>query len=539
MKHKNMRHKGFIFFGFDVLSALSCPSFSYKVLTKEGRILLASNYLIVTQSEILQGLVKIMNNEKKLRRKGGLLWLLPLALVILITYLIMLGATRQPEAPPLKVKRLANVEAMTVKLRPYDDSLTLPARIEAIRSGEVSPRFGGIIDKWFVSEGSYVKKGAPVAALDSASVRASLDELMARQASAEASVAAAKGGVDAAEASLEKARRDASAIELDISSAKSARDLAEAELKRIENLYDEGVMDQSSLDRARDAAKRAALAVKSAEDGRERATIGARAAEAVVEQAKANLSLAEARVKEIGASIETVKINIDNHTLYAPVAGRLEEHLFETGEFVPAGKVVARIYDLSKVHAIVDVPDRYIAFLGKDAGGTDLAEAKALGAKPLSNVSLVIPGLPKLTGGEGEGIKLNAKIVRIALSADKGSHTFPVELEAENPSNSLKDGIVGRAEISFLHYPDAVVIPLSSVQVTDKGARVFVLEERYGENIAISRPIEPISVMEDELHVGEGLGEGDLIVVSGWKGVVSGEEVNVVVKDGKLLGSSL
>jgi len=480
-----------------------------------------------------------MDKVKPSRRRGWLLWALPLALIVLIASLIIVGANREKPAPPPKVRRLANVEVMTVRLRPYDDGLTLPARIEALRSGEVSPRFGGIIEKWFVSEGATVKKGAPVAALDSAAARAGLDELNARLDSADARVAAARGGVDAAQASLEKAKRDAAAIELDINSAKSARDLAMAELHRIENLFNEGVIDQSSLDKASDGARRAELAVKSVEDGRERATIGARAAEAVLEQAKANLTLAEAQVKEIGASIEAAKINIDNHTLYAPVAGKVEEHLFEAGEFVPAGKVVARIFDISKVHAIVDVPDRYIAFLGKEAGGTNLAEAKGLGAEPLSRVSITIPGLPKLTGGAGEGITLDAKIVRIALSADKGSHTFPVEIEADNPSNSLKDGIVGRADIAFLHYPDAVVIPVSSVQVTDKGARVFVIEERAGENIALSRPVEPISVSEDELHVGKGLAEGDLIVVSGWKGVVSGEEVNIVVKDGELMGSGL
>jgi hypothetical protein len=47
------------------------------------------------------------------------------------------------------------------------------------------------------------------------------------------------------------------------------------------------------------------------------------------------------------------------------------------------------------------------------------------------------------------------------------------------------------------------------------------------------RDIEAVSIRGDKLLIGSGLGSGDRLIVAGWKGLVSGEPVNVLVDDGR------
>jgi hypothetical protein len=75
---------------------------------------------------------------------------------------------------------------------------------------------------------------------------------------------------------------------------------------------------------------------------------------------------------------------------------------------------------------------------------------------------------------------------------------------------------------------------LRAVQVADIGPRVLVLEKRKGKDIAVVRNIEPVSIKDDLILVGTGVKAGDRLVIAGGKGVINGEEVNVIVEDGEL-----
>ena len=71
--------------------------------------------------------------------------------------------------------------------------------------------------------------------------------------------------------------------------------------------------------------------------------------------------------------------------------------------------------------------------------------------------------------------------------------------------------------------------------MAEVGPRVLVVETADGRDIARVRDIEPVSIQNDEVLVRGGLNAGDRLVVSGAKGIVDGEEVMVVMADGKIL----
>jgi multidrug efflux pump subunit AcrA (membrane-fusion protein) len=183
----------------------------------------------------------------------------------------------------------------------------------------------------------------------------------------------------------------------------------------------------------------------------------------------------------------------------------------------------------------VDVPDRYVPFL--DVTNPVIGEFVAMsmpGAEHVLRARLILPGLPKLTGGTYQGLELDADVHRVAQAADPASNTFRVELRLPNPAEALKQGMIAQARIEYLHYPAAILIPLKAIQVADVGPRVLVVTDADGVATAQVRNIEPVSISGDQVLVAQGLQAGDQLVVAGGKGVMNGERVNVIMRDGVL-----
>ncbi|GAB4251462.1 MAG: multidrug efflux RND transporter periplasmic adaptor subunit AcrA [Deferrisoma sp.] len=465
-------------------------------------------------------------------------WCVTLFLVGLIVLVIAYGVMRPKPPPPEPVARVTNVEVSTVRPRPYRERLELPARLEAQRHAAVAAEFGGRLARWLVGEGATVAQGQVVAELDTAALEAQRAELLARKASAEAAVARAEAGVRAARVAREQAEREVVRAEAALEAARSALTLAQKDHERAERLVDAGVLDRAALDRAVNGLAQARAAVRQAEQGLGAARLGVERAEAGVTEAERALEAARAGVTEVSRALDTIEVQLAKSRIRAPIPGRLDAHRVEPGEVVAPGQELARIYDLSALKAVVDVPERFVAFLEPSNPAVAAYTARSRpGAVPGVRARVTVPGLPKLTGGEEEGLELSAEVVRVGQAADPVSNTFPVELRVPNPQAALRQGHIARAEIEFLTYPEAIVIPSAAVQVTDQGPRVLVVEEEGGRPVARVRDLVPASIREDEVLVLEGLAPGDRLIVAGWKGLVSGQAVRVVVEDGAVVAS--
>ncbi len=465
--------------------------------------------------------------------RSAVSWIVTLFLVGLIAAVVLFGASREEVEVVPPTRRLANVEVNTIRSRIYREALELPARVEARQVGAVTPEFGGKLARWHVAEGARVERGQVVAELDTELLRADRGELQARKRSAELGVQLSQAVSETARAGLESTRKSAEVQVLTLEGVRADRDLAETEFKRMQSLVDKGVMDQSRLDTVRNARTQAEIRVNTSVEGVASAELAIRSAEARVAEARAAEEVARSGIAELDATIASLQVRIDKAMLRSPVSGRLEEYLAEAGEVVQNGTPVARVYDLATLRAVVNVPDRYVAFM--DADNPAVAEYIRL-ERPQAHqevvASLRIPGLPKLTGGEGQGMELPARVARIAQAGDAASNTFAVELEVVNPGEALKHGVIIRGRIAYLTYPEAIVIPVRAVQVTDAGPRVLVVVREDGRDVARVRAIDPASVQGDELLVLAGLEAGERLVVSGWKGLVSGEPVQVLLEDG-------
>ncbi|GAB4256028.1 MAG: efflux RND transporter periplasmic adaptor subunit [Deferrisomatales bacterium] len=464
-------------------------------------------------------------------------WTVTGFLLALIAGVVLYGITRSAPAPPVPEGRRPAVETLTVRPQPYEEALELPAVLEADRRAAVSPEFGGRLVRWYVEEGGWVDAGQVVARLDTETLESTLAEQDARRRSAWLAVRRAQAATERARLSLEASREELEIARLGGQAAASELELARAEHGRTASLVARKVLDAARLDQARNALRQAEVGEAQARRKVAAAELAVQLSQAAAAEARAALAEARARVEEIDAAAASVRVELGKADLVAPISGRLDAHRFEPGEFVAAGEAVARLYDLRRLRAAVQVPERYVAFLEPDEPNRSrFAALQRPGAVVDVRAEIAVPGLPRLTGEAPPEVTLEAEIARVAQAADPESNTFRVELRAENPDGAVKHGVIGRARIRFLRYPEAIVIPMAAVQVTDEGPRVLVAEESGGRTRVRVRGVEPVSVRGRDVLVLRGLEGGERLIVAGGKGLVEGQPVEVVVHDGAFLG---
>jgi len=194
-----------------------------------------------------------------------------------------------------------------------DDVTVANGRIEVERV-DVSAKLAGRVATIAVREGDYLAKGAPVAELDQTQTRAELA---------------------AAEAEVERAFQAVAQARAAVASRAAELALAEVQLRRAEELRTRDFASQAEADQRLAARNVAAAAVD--------------AAEAAVGGADAARKVAEAQVAQI-------RSRLDDLTLTAPIAGRVEYKLVQPGEVVAAGGRVVTLLDLTDVSMTVFLP---------------------------------------------------------------------------------------------------------------------------------------------------------------------------------------
>lgn len=154
-------------------------------------------------------------------------WRLPAALL-----LVACSRSSAPPAPPPP-----EVSVITVAAQPIVDMIELPGRLQATRTSEVRARVDGIVQRRLYTEGTDVRAGQPLFAIDPRELRAKLNAAEASLARAEATEANAQQDVtrykglvaqqalsqqeyDAAVARLRTAQADVAQAKAQISAAR-------------------------------------------------------------------------------------------------------------------------------------------------------------------------------------------------------------------------------------------------------------------------------------------------------------------------------
>lgn len=259
-----------------------------------------------------------------------------------------LGASWPKQKWPLLVIALIAVGGLAYFAWQYFQPPKLPAgfassngRIEATEI-DVATKIAGRIREELVDEGDLVSAGQVVAHMDT-------DSLRAQRREAEAKLRQAKSAVESAKSTVMQRESEKAAALAVVEQRKSELTLARKNLAR-------GIELVKTQSIAREEVDIRAAAAASAEAALSRAQADVAAAEAAIATAKSMVFEAESSVAAAQATIERIQSDIDDSTLKAPRAGRVQYRVSQPGEVLPAGGKVLNMVDLGDVYMTFFLP---------------------------------------------------------------------------------------------------------------------------------------------------------------------------------------
>ncbi len=280
---------------------------------------------------------------------------------------------------------------------------------------ELTAEFSEPITSINVAEGAAVTAGDTLIQLSDARARARLAESNAAWRQAQARLDELLRGprseqIAAARASSEGANQDAA--------------FRQRELNRITSLHERGLASADALDKAR-AALDAALANRKLR----RAQLQEQLAGTTVEQ----LAQAEQALAQAAARKDSAQIDLNRHSIKAPVSGVVDSRLFELGERPAPDQPVAVLLSGTQPHARVYVP-----------------EEQRVHVVPGTAARVYVDGLESVLDGNVRWIASEAAFTPYyALTErDRSRVSYVAKVDILSPRERLPDGIP--VEVEFL-----------------------------------------------------------------------------------------
>lgn len=226
-------------------------------------------------------------------------------------------------------------------------------------------------------------------------------------------------------------------------------------------------------------------------------TSGNFATKAKVASDKAAMELAQAELSQVEFDMKWTRIK-------SPIHGVLRGKPAQSGNYLQAGSMCATLHIMDPLIVAAQLPERLLP---------NVTEGMLAGAKLVT----------------GETVK--GKITSIAMSSDRETRTFRVELEIANKGEKLREGITTELYIN-LPAVTAHKLPASALTLDDEGqlgVRIIV----DGKKVKFA-PLEIVSQEAGGIWV-KGLPETAMLIVEGQDFVVDGQTVEVAISS---LGAS-
>jgi RND family efflux transporter MFP subunit len=218
------------------------------------------------------------------------------------------------------------------------------------------------------------------------------------------------------------------------------------------------------------------------------------------EQATQALQTAESQVEAAEAQLKTAQDLVGFTELKADAPGVVTAIGPRAGEVVQIGQMIARVARQDGRDAVFDVPAQLI---------------RAAPSDPLITVSLSDD--PKVTA---EG-----RVREVAPQANPLTRTFEVKVGLTNPPEAMRLGatVVGRMELAAV---SVFEIPASALTRSNDQAAVWIVDPK--KNTVAMRNVDVVRFDQNQVSVGYGLENGDIIVTAGVQALHPGQQVRLL-----------
>ncbi len=217
-------------------------------------------------------------------------------------------------------------------------------------------------------------------------------------------------------------------------------------------------------------------------------------ARAAAREAALDPDLPAAELQRARSSLRRAEYEFTLRNPAAPIAGTVEKHHVDVGEYVVPGTPLVDVLDTGALIFDADVDAEVVPLLD-ETGATVLALGKS------------IP----------------ARVVRIAGRADRSTRRFRIELEIE-PSG-LRPGMYAEARFVLPAGEPAFYVPKAAVRRMHGERGVFVVRDGLATWVPLQ--LEGVHHLQKVWRATGGLVDGDPLVVAGFSGLQPGVAVQV------------
>ncbi|MBN2366356.1 MAG: efflux RND transporter periplasmic adaptor subunit [Calditrichaeota bacterium] len=218
----------------------------------------------------------------------------------------------------------------------------------------------------------------------------------------------------------------------------------------------------------------------------------------------------KAQVQQAEAALASVKSQLNDATLTAPISGIIGKRYYETGDMANPSLPVVKIVKMDRVKIEFDATE-------EDLGKLKVGQDASIFVKAYHD---------KIFSG---------KVTRISPILDPMSRMAKIEVIVDNPEHLLKPGMFALVEVTIGVIEDVVVIPrystiesttLEKIDGEDTVIRnyyVFVVDSGY----AVQKKLDALYVNHKWIAVNSGLDVGDQLVIAGQNNLREGSAVLV------------
>lgn len=448
---------------------------------------------------------------------------------ILILSLIVLGIAGAAFVywAVVRSKNLGTAQYQTARVTAgaISETVTADGSVHAKQTTVLSWRTSGNIANISVKVGDKVKAGQVIATLDPASLspallkarsdlidaQHALDDLMQSQ------VNQAKAQNDLAKAQKnlkdqlykQELLRKPNASPTNLEAAQAAYDAAQAQLNQANQIYSL-VQGRPENDVQRlQAASQVVVAQRRVQDAQINLTF-AQSTPDVKTQSDTNtqVEIAQAVLKEAQrawdrvkdgpsqddinaakAKIEAIQASLSQAEISTPFAGTITQLVGNAGDVVKTGSVLARLEDMSQIHAKISVPEVDINRI-----------------RPDQPAVLAFDAIPSRT--------YPATVIEIGRVGvlNQGAVNFDVEAMIQNPDEAIRSGMTASVSITVEHADHSLLIPNQAIRFNKQSQRiVFILNNNQLTQIPIKVGISDSA--QTQILSGN-IKEGDMVVLN-------------------------
>lgn len=215
--------------------------------------------------------------------------------------------------------------------------------------------------------------------------------------------------------------------------------------------------------------------------------------------AKTNVDALQSQLNAARANVQIAQEQVNFTNVAAEIDGTVNTVNVRAGEIFSAGAQQIQIVNTSDLKVLVQVPENYLEKVGV---GT--------------NLRVTLP-------------ELNNKVVNTKVSV-AGKLIDPITrafyIEGKLQGKDLRPNQIAIVQIQDYKAPNAITIPVNTLQNDEKGKFVLVAASENGKLIARKKTIIVGELYGDKLEVKSGLQTGDKIITEGFQGLYDGQVIS-------------